>query len=169
VAKKTKRKNGPKIPPLPDYRKLPKPIDWEAVFDPRRKAVELPWFTALIPDPLFFKAIIITLLLLNEVKAGLSGVGGKTGNAAALTEWRGLLLTAVYTKLQQGGDWENDGAQVLKVAKDMGTIAGLLAGSKPEAGVNQLKSAYAATKAHETCTAASSGVGGGAWCPFNWI
>lgn len=169
---KKRIKNAPRIPAFPDFPNLPK-VNWEEIFDPRRKARpanDVAWFAALIPDYTFLQAIIITQLILKEVKAGLDGVNHKTGNAAALTEWRGLLLPAVYARLQQpGADWNVEGPNVLKVARDMGTIAGLLAGSNSEAGVNQLKGAFAASKAHTTCAGASGGVGGGAWCSFNWI
>jgi hypothetical protein len=92
---------------------------------------------------------------------------GKGENAPALAEWRGLLVDAVYAKLLTGGDWGTDGPNVITVATDMGTIAALLCGSSAQPTKDQLKVAFAACKSHNTCSA--GGVGGGAWCSFDWF
>jgi hypothetical protein len=170
VAKKRIKKNVQQTLQI-DPQKLRKQTDWNSLFDPKGKR--------LIPvdivvgmagfgfDSSMVMAILITNWILKEVRDGLDGVNHKTANPGALAEWRGLLQAAVYAHLKAGGDWNKDGAKVLVVARDMGTIAGLLAGGNTEAGQNQLKAAFAATKTHTTCT--GSGIGGGAWCTFDWI
>ncbi len=172
MAKKRVKRGAPKIPQF-DSRKLPKVQDWEALFDPRgKKRLPLDIIVQIAGfgfDSHMFMAIQITNLIVKEVRDGLDGVDHKTANPGALAEWRGLLQSAVHGRLQAGGNWSTDGANVLAVARDMGTIAGLLAGGNPEAGKNQLKSAFAATKTHVTCTAGPGGIGGGAWCTFDWI
>ena len=154
-----------------DPRNLRQLIDWDSFFDPKGKklfpldaVVEMAGWGF---DANMLLAIFITNAIVKQVRDGLDGVNHKTANPGALAEWRGLLQSAVYAHLKAGGNWSKDGPNVLAVARDMGTIAGLLSGSNPEAGPNQLKSAFAATKAHTTCT--GSGVGGGAWCSFDWI
>lgn len=146
--------------------------DWESYFDPRKKKrIELDVHVQIASVGLpfnFFKSIWVTHLIVKEVLKGVDGVNHKTANAAAISEWRGKLQAAVYANLDNGGNWEGEGTNVLVVAKDMGLIAGVLSGTKPEAGTNQLKSAFAATKSHTTCSA-GGGVGGGAWCSFDWF
>lgn len=171
MAKRMNRNGPPKIPRIPDFRIPPELPNWEEYFDPRRAkrpAFDLVELVALSFDLNLFKSIFITNLIVNEVLAGLAGVNNKTANPVALGEWRSKLQSAVYARLQTGGDWNAEGANVLVVAHDMGTIAGLLSGGNGEAGPNQLKSAFAASKTHATCSA-GSGVGGGAWCTFDWI
>lgn len=170
MAKKRIKRSAQEIPQF-NPQKLRKQTDWNSLFDPKGKklipldiVVDLAGFGF---DPDILMAILITNTIIKEVKDGLYGVNHKTANPGALAEWRGLLQSAVYAHLKAGGSWSKDGANVLAVARDMGTIAGLLAGGNGEAGKNQLKAAFAATKAHSTCT--GSGVGGGAWCTFDWI
>jgi hypothetical protein len=112
------------------------------------------------------RAIAITNALVRAVANGLA-LKYKTPNDSAIEEWRYLLFVAVYKRLLSGGDWDADGSHVLAVATDMGGIAGLLAGSKSEASANHLKAAFLASKSHDTCS--SAGVGGGAWCTFDWF
>ena len=108
----------------------------------------------------------ITNEIVKAVRDALDTLG-KGENAPAIAEWRALLLVAVYNRLLAGGDWSKEGANVLTVAGDMGTIAGLLSGSDTEPSDDQLKAAFLAVKFHSTC--ASAGIGGGAWCPFDWV
>ena len=165
MAKKAKK--PARVPSdLNEMRMLP----WEDYFDPRKKrraAINISVVASQGFDVNMWMAKWITILIVNEVVSGVDGVGHKTVNPGALAEWRGLLQTAVYMRLVDGGDWFAEGAGVLAVANDMGTIAGLLAGADAEAGPDQLKSAFAATKFHTRCAAA--GMGGGAWCSFDWI
>lgn len=109
----------------------------------------------------------ITNQIIQAVKAAATAAG-KTTEAAAMADWRSVLQPAIYAKLMKGGDWVKDGAAVLSVAGDMGTIASLLSGTNPEAGGNQLRAAFAATKTHTTCSS-GGGVGGGDWCTFSWV
>jgi hypothetical protein len=104
--------------------------------------------------------------IVQAVRDSLNG-HGKGENAAALAEWRGLLVDAVYLRLLTGGNWTTDGRNVLSVATDMGTIAALLCGSSPQPSKDQLKVSFAACKSHNTCSA--GGIGGGAWCSFDWF
>ena len=168
MAKKNKKSELPPIPP--EFRKLPPVPDWNAYFDPRikkRAEVNIDGIVAMGMDWNMLKAFWITHQIINAVVAGLDGVNHKTANPAALAEWRSLLLPFVYNRLNTGGDWFTDGPNVLIVAGDMGTIAGLLTGAPSEAGPDQLKAAFKASKTHRTCSA--GGVGGGAWCTFDWI
>lgn len=108
----------------------------------------------------------ITNEIIKAVKDA-AAAAGKTTESVAMADWRSVLQPAIYAKLMKNGNWAQDGATVLSVAGDMGTIAALLAGTGPEAGGNQLRAAFAATKTHTTCSA--GGIGGGDWCTFSWI
>lgn len=171
--RKTIKKRGQQlVGKVADFRDLPPVIEWEQYFTPPMKIKpDKPTFglAAFGFDFDLFQAIIISNLIVKQVRAGIKGVNAnKTPDEPALAEWRGLLQTAVYGRLQAGGNWGADGANVLAVARDMGTIAGLISGGLLTAGPDHLKVAFLASKFHVTCSA-NAGVGGGAWCTFDWI
>ena len=174
MAKQKKMKKGGKQlrSKVPDFRDLPPVIEWEQHFiPPLKRQPDKPLFGlgAFGFDLNLFQAIIITNLIVKQVRAGIKSVNAnKTPNEPALAEWRGLLQTAVYDRLKAGGNWGTDGANVLAVAHDMGKIAGMISGGLLSAGPDHLKVAFLASKFHVTCSA-NGGVGGGAWCTFDWF
>jgi len=90
----------------------------------------------------------------------------KTLAAGAIDSWLKDLLTFITQKLKNDpmSNWDADSPKVLRVAKDMGTIAAILAGDGPQVSKNMLQAAFAACKTHAVCP--TPGPGSGAWCDF---
>jgi hypothetical protein len=100
------------------------------------------------------------------VKQGANGNGGKSTHAGSMNEWRDLLQPHVYGVLTGGGNWAAARVNVLIAAGGMGNIAATLTSGNVCQG-DQLKAAFHAAKANTVCL--TGGVGGGAWCSFEWL
>jgi hypothetical protein len=89
---------------------------------------------------------------------------GKSFSDAALEEWTPKLRTAVLHKLLDGGNWDDDKANVLTVAHDMALIASILSGSSSTVAKGHVHAAFRACKDHSSCPGS---LGSGRWCDFD--
>ncbi len=172
-----KKRGKPPVQPTLDLRTfVPRHLSWEELLAPKSGVKinakflngELLKIAAAGVDVRLFMAIGITNAIVARAEAGMNP---KTPDPTAWFEWRTKLQAAVALHLDAGGNWGKDAANVLQVAGDMGTIAGMLCGAPGTAGVasiDQLKASFRAAKLHSTCQAAA-GSGGGAWCTFDWF
>src|SRR5262249_37035368 len=86
-------------------------------------------------------------------------------SVGALDEWRAKLLVSVTKNLNKGAVWTPLARQnVLRVAKDMGTIAVILSAADSEVTKNRVHAAFRAAKFHKSCPGTA---GSGAWCDFS--
>jgi hypothetical protein len=164
------------VAPFPDVSTFMKQPKWADMLSPKagKKINDALLNTELLKmaaagfDVRLFMAIGITNAIVARAEAGMQP---KSPDPGAWAEWRSKLQTAVALRLDAGGNWGADAANVLRVAFDMGTIAGLLCGAPGISGVaspDQLKASFRAAKLHQTCQV-STASGGGAWCTFDWF
>lgn len=100
---------------------------------------------------------IVAVMMLRVADAG------KVFSTGALDEWQAALLKHVTEQLKHG-NWENDRPTVLAVARDMATIAVILA-YKGDVDKTRVDAAFAAIKAHRRCPPrGTSKVPLGCWC-----
>jgi len=115
---------------------------------------------------------LISVRITNKIVAAVNSAAAaknKSTNHGAMQDWANKLQLHVYGVLNSGGNWAASEATVLSVAAVMGDLAAQLAGSSStECKEPQLKASFLACKAHEDCRATSS-VGGGNWCTFDWF
>ena len=145
----------PPIPfPLPDFKVRPKvpPFTQQEMDN---------WAKAKASLKLSAKAICD--LILYEIKAAVEAAG-KTLTADALDEFAPALCGGVEKRLLDGGDWAADQVHVLAAARQMGTIAAILAGSSPQVAKAQVHVAFFAVQMGSTVCSSTSG--SGSWCDF---
>jgi hypothetical protein len=123
---------------------------------------ELPGFLSVIQK---CKAIVNRIVgqIITEMNATVAAEG-KSFSDAALEEWTPKLKTAVFNKLLDGGNWNDDKAAVLTVAHDMALIASILSGSASLVAKAHVHAAFRACKDHSTCPGS---LGSGRWCDFD--
>jgi hypothetical protein len=123
---------------------------------------ELPGFMQFIQQS---KAIVNYIVgqIVSEMNATVAAEG-KSFSDAALEEWTPKLRKAVLNKLLDGGNWDDDKANVLQVAHDMAWIASILSGSSSTVAKAHVHAAFRACKDHSSCPGSS---GSGRWCDFD--
>ncbi len=88
---------------------------------------------------------------------------GKVFVEGALDDWRAQLLISVDHQ-SKNGNWENDRPTVLAVARDMASIAAMLA-FKGDVDKIRVDAAFQAVRAHRRCPPRGpSGFVLGCWC-----
>ena len=82
---------------------------------------------------------------------------GKKFSDKALAEWTRKLKTSVRQAQAEGSKWSLAEKNVLRVARDMGRIAVILAAKNPKITKAQVNGAFAACKDHAVCPSPAYG------------